>query len=130
VEGEEPILLRGKGVLIRAVIQALPTYVMSVFLIPQSICDKIEQAICKFWWGGTEDRRKIHWRNKNTIFKPKFNGDQGFKTMRSFNEALLAKQVWRLIKYPTSFLAICLKAKYFSNTDVLKARLGNQPSFV
>lgn len=127
---ERNLSFSGRGVLIRAVIQALPTYVMSMFLIPEGICDKIEQAICRFWWGGNEDRRRIHWKNKDFLFKPKFSGGQGFRTMRSFNEALLAKQVWRLIKYPTSFLATCLKAKHFPNTDVLKAKLGNQPSFV
>lgn len=50
--------------------------------------------------------------------------------MRSFNEALLAKQVWRLHKYPTSLLPQCLKSKYYPHTDILKFRLGHIPSFV
>jgi len=119
-----------RRVLIRAVIQAIPTYVMSVFLIPQGICDKIEKAICRFWWGGNEDKRKIHWKNKDFLFRSKHQGRQGFRTMRSFNEALLAKQVWRLHKHPTSLLVLCLKPKYYRHTDILKARLGNIPSYV
>jgi len=50
--------------------------------------------------------------------------------MRIFNEALLAKQVWILIKQPNSLLTNCLKAKYFPHTDVLKSRRGHNPNFV
>jgi hypothetical protein len=38
----------GRGILISAVIQALPTYIMSCFLIPKGMCERIEQAICRF----------------------------------------------------------------------------------
>jgi hypothetical protein len=103
---------------------------MSTFLIPQGICDRIEKAICSFWWGGNGEKRMIHWKSREFLFKSKFNGGQGFKTMRTFNEALLAKQVWRLLKYPQSLLSNCLKAKYYPNTDILKARRGSNPSYV
>lgn len=74
-------------------------------------------------------KREIHWKNEDFLFISKSLGGQGFKTMISFNEVLLAKQVWRLHKNPTSFMAKCLKAKYYPHTDVLKARLGYRPSF-
>jgi len=45
----------GRGVVIRAVIQSMPTYVMSCFRIPLNVCDRIERAICRFWWGGNEE---------------------------------------------------------------------------
>jgi hypothetical protein len=45
---EKNLSFAGRGVLIRAVAQAIPTYVMSCFLIPQSIYDKIENTICRF----------------------------------------------------------------------------------
>ncbi|MCI47781.1 reverse transcriptase-like protein, partial [Trifolium medium] len=49
---EKNLSFAGRGVLISAVIQAIPTYMMSCFLIPKSVCEQIEKAICKFWWGG------------------------------------------------------------------------------
>jgi hypothetical protein len=37
----------------------------------------------------------------------------GFKDMRLFNQALLARQAWRLIQQPNTLCAQVLKAKYF-----------------
>jgi len=45
--------------------------------------------------------------------------------MRSFNEAMLAKQIWR----PFLHLARCIKAKYHPDCDVLQARAGPDPSY-
>jgi hypothetical protein len=48
---ERNLSFAGRSVLISAVIQAIPTYMMSCFLIPKDICSQIERAICNFWWG-------------------------------------------------------------------------------
>ena len=39
----------GKEVLIKAVTQAIPTYTMSVFKIPSSLCDELARMIRRFW---------------------------------------------------------------------------------
>jgi hypothetical protein len=51
----------GRSTLIKAVAQAVPTYVMSCFLLPKDLCSQLESMICRFWWGSNNDRRKIHW---------------------------------------------------------------------
>jgi hypothetical protein len=38
---EESLSFSGRGVLIQAVVQAIPVYVMRCFLIPQKVCDQI-----------------------------------------------------------------------------------------
>ena len=43
--------------------------------------------------------------------------------MEAFNNALLANQVWRLIKDSNLLVARLLRAKYFSNSDIFKAAL-------
>ncbi|KAL5553919.1 hypothetical protein UlMin_041320 [Ulmus minor] len=51
-----------KEILIGAVIQAIPTYVMSCFIIPDSIIRDIEVVFARFWWGSTEDHERVHWQ--------------------------------------------------------------------
>jgi hypothetical protein len=59
----------------------------------------------------------------------KDDGGLGFRDLVSFNKALLAKQICRLLQNPTSLAARIIKAKYYPSTVVLDARLGNQPFF-
>jgi len=57
---ERNLSFAGRSVLIKAVAQAIPIFVMSCFLLPQQICDKIESAVCNFWRGSKGDNRRIH----------------------------------------------------------------------
>ncbi|XP_045831362.1 uncharacterized protein LOC123922707 [Trifolium pratense] len=45
----------------------------------------------------------------------------GFRNLRAFNEALLAKQGWRLITQPNSLVTQIIKAKYYPKGDFLTA---------
>lgn len=119
----------GKEVLIKAVIQAIPTYVMSVFLLPNELVDELNAMIARFWWGSSSTGRKIHWKNWKSMCLPKLFGGMGFRDIKVFNVALLAKQGWRLIHDSTSLLARVLKARYYKNTDFVKASLGHNMSY-
>jgi hypothetical protein len=83
-----------------------------------------------FWWGAIEKKTKIHWKVWNNICKRKDEGGIGFRNFRSFNEALLAKQIWRILTYPDSLVAKVLKAKYFPNNTFLDAELGYKATYV
>ena len=48
----------GKEVLIKAVALAIPTYTMSCFKIPDSLCDELTSMIRQFWWGQSGGRKK------------------------------------------------------------------------
>ncbi|GAU49902.1 hypothetical protein TSUD_139580 [Trifolium subterraneum] len=90
---EKNLSFAGRSTLIKAVAQAIPTYLMSSFLILKG------------------------------------NGGMGFRDLRAFNEALLAKQGWRLITQPSSLVAQVLKAKYYPKDQFLEAKSKNQMSY-
>ncbi|XP_071723825.1 uncharacterized protein [Rutidosis leptorrhynchoides] len=115
----------GKDVLIRAVIQAIPTYSMGCFSIPQAILEEIEKAIRYFWWKGTNTVRWVNW---NIMTTSKRNGGLGIRNLSAFNLAMLAKQGWRILQNPNSLLSRSLKAKYFPFSSFFEANLENNPS--
>ena len=41
----------GKEILIKAVAQAILAYTMSVFKLPDNLCDEMTSMIWAFWWG-------------------------------------------------------------------------------
>ena len=59
---EKMLSQAGKEVLLKAVVQAIPTFTISCFWLPISLCQDIEMLIPKFWWGQSGDRRKINWK--------------------------------------------------------------------
>jgi hypothetical protein len=50
-----------KEVLLKAIIQVIPTYCMLVFLLPIALCKEINRLMQIFWWGHKENNSKIHW---------------------------------------------------------------------
>ena len=50
----------GREILIKAVIQVIPTYTMSCFKLPKGLITEIESLIRKFWWGYKGEQRRIH----------------------------------------------------------------------
>ena len=58
---EKLLTQAGKEVLIKAVVQAIPTYTMNYFKLPKKLCTELECMVRKFWWGYKGDSQKIHW---------------------------------------------------------------------
>ena len=121
--------MAGREILIKNVAQAIPLYVMSCFKIPANIIHSIESMLANFWWGGQGNNQKIHWCSWPKLNQPKKEGGMGFRNLSAFNEAMLAKQGWRLVIDNSSLLARSMKARYYSNSDFLATTLHGNPSF-
>lgn len=52
----------GKEVLLKSVIHSIPSYIMSVFLLPMGTIDDIEKLKYKFWWGDSA-QNGIRWKS-------------------------------------------------------------------
>jgi ribonuclease HI len=127
---EDEVLVSGRqrSPLLKAVVQAIPTYNMSMFLLPKSLCKEINSIMQRFWWGHKENDKKIHWMSWDKLGRSKAQGGLGFRDLVCFNKALLAKQGWRIIQNPDGLVASILKAKYFPHGSFLEAKEGNRPS--
>jgi hypothetical protein len=119
----------GKEVLLKAVVQAIPTYTMSVFQLPKT-CKDINSLMSKFWWGSKKEDNKAIWMNWSKMGRTKERGGLGFRDLEWFNLALVAKQGSRIIQNPNSLVSKILKEKYFPQSSFLNSQLGRQPSFI
>ena len=127
---EQFVSTGNKEILIKAVAQAIPTYVMSVFRLPASVCDDLMRMMRQYGWGVENGKRKMAWLSWEKMILPKDMGGMGFRDMRSFNQALLAKQAWRLLDSPDSLCARLLRAKYYPNGNLLDTVFPSSSSAV
>ena len=111
--GRTITLQAGREILIKAVVQAIPTYTMHCFKLPIGLCNELEGLIRRFWWVQRGDQRKIHWVRWKELCKCKSEGGMGFKNLALFNDALLANQAWRLLQNKNSLSIRCLNQIFF-----------------
>lgn len=118
---ERLLAKESKEVLVKAVAQAIPTFVMSCFDLTKTFCTELNTLLGKFWWSQQDKQNPMHWISWDKLTQPKSKGGLGFRDMYSFNMAMLSRQGWRLIRNPDSLCARVLKARYFPECSVLEA---------
>lgn len=60
---------RGKETLLKVVVQAIPIYTVSVFLITPELCERMERKMNKYWWSHNRDGIGILVRNELSCAK-------------------------------------------------------------
>lgn len=70
----------GKSVMIKNVAQSVPTYCMSCFMIPKSLCQEIERMMNSYWWCSNNNNNKgIRWLVWERMCVSKIKGVWGFE---------------------------------------------------
>ena len=69
------------------------------------------------------------WMSWKKMCTMKEKGEMGFRDLKAFNLALLAKQGWRILTNQNSLVHRIFKAKYFAKNTFLEAELGRRPSY-
>ncbi|CAM8944548.1 unnamed protein product [Rhodiola kirilowii] len=127
---EKSLSTAGKETLIQAVVQSMPTYAMRCFKIPEKLIKRIVSIVSNYWWSNSKVGRGIYWCKYEKLCEEKLDGGLGFRDLSIFNDALLSKQVWRLMKCPESLVGRLLKMRYYKETTPINCQLGSRPSFV
>lgn len=65
------ISIAGEEVLIKAVAQSIPTYIMSYFRLAVNICKEIQNLIAQFWWTHIRRDKGIQWLKWEDLCKAK-----------------------------------------------------------
>lgn len=104
--------LGGRATLIKASLNSLPLYFISIFPIPIGIIDKIRQIQRQFFWNcnaGSKHLIPAAWR---LLEVPKSLGGLGLGNIQHKNLGLLAKWLWRFICDPLPLWRGIISEKY------------------
>ncbi|XP_009117682.2 uncharacterized protein LOC103842769 [Brassica rapa] len=119
----------GKMIMLRTVLSAMPSHAMSCFKLPLTLCAQIQSLLTRFWWDDSHDKRKMSWISWKRMARSKKQGGLGFKEIATFNDALLAKLSWRILKNPSCLLARCLLGKYCKDENFLSIKASTSSSY-
>ncbi|XP_042494957.1 uncharacterized protein LOC122074163 [Macadamia integrifolia] len=81
----------GHETLIKSMIQPSQNYVANHFKLPQALHNRSRKDIAHFFWGSSEESRKVHWLSWSKLSQSKENGGLGLRDPATHNKALLSK---------------------------------------
>ena len=91
---------------------SLPTYFMSIFIIPTNVASQLQKIMRDFLWSDDESNNGFHRVNWDDVCYPKHEGDLGVGRLQEMNEALKAKPLWRFAKDEEALWKKVIEMKY------------------
>ncbi|GJR30664.1 RNA-directed DNA polymerase, eukaryota [Tanacetum coccineum] len=112
----------GRLTLLKSVLGSTPIYNMSIFKVPKTVLNKMENLRRNFFNGIQEGDRKITWVKWHTVLAAKKFGGLGVSSFFALNRGLLAKWVWRFLSQDNSLWCQLISAIHGSSiTDLSTA---------
>lgn len=100
----------GRLTLIKSVLGSLGSYYFSTFKAPVKVINKLEGLRRNFFWGGSLKDRKIAWVAWKKVLSPLKFGGLGIGSLKSCNQAWLAKWWWRFHLEPHNLWCKIIKS--------------------
>jgi hypothetical protein len=122
-----PLNIAARLVLLKSVLQALPTYLFTALAAPSSVIKAIRNLQRNFLWKGNQNNKKwalVGWEN---LCKPKKLGGLGIRDLGKMNQVMGAKMWWRWLKHPQELWAQLWKQKYAPNVPSNQLIRFNEP---
>jgi len=73
------LLKASKEVMIKSMLQSISSYIMSIYLLPNSVIDDIEKMINAFWLGGRRTTEGLNGWHGNVWHAQKSLAEWGFR---------------------------------------------------
>lgn len=78
--------------MIKSVLQVIPSYIMSIFILLDVMCNDIDKMLKSFWWGGGSNNSGIRWVSWEKLACPKSDDGLRFREFKAFNVSMVSKQ--------------------------------------
>ncbi|WMV33017.1 hypothetical protein MTR67_026402 [Solanum verrucosum] len=88
--------LGGRLTLINNVFNSMPTYMMSFSPIPDGVIERLDALRRHFLWEGNSETKKFHLVKWDALIGSKQKGVMGVRNLKTQNQCLIMKWLWRL----------------------------------
>jgi hypothetical protein len=109
--------LGGRLILVKAVLESLAVFWMSLAVVPKSILNKIHSLTYAFLWSGHKEKFHIHLCRWDILARPKSCGGWGLKNLPLFNSTLIANTYWRALNHGSIWNKLLI-GKYLGNSSI------------
>ena len=110
----------GKATLINSCLSSIPMYTMGVYQLYEGNFQALDKVRSRFFWQGTNKKRKYHMVKWEALARPKEWGGLGFLEVKTMNTCLLAKWPERLEVEEGSLCVELLRKIYLGNRSIFQ----------
>ncbi|VFQ84566.1 unnamed protein product [Cuscuta campestris] len=117
----------GKAIMIKSVLQAIPTHLLAAHFPPKAVIREMESIMARFFWSSLGGTRRYHWGSWKTLARHTREGGVGFLDFMTLAKSCSAKLRWNFRTQDTIWTAF-MRAKYCSRVHPVSKQRVNDDS--